>query len=81
MSEPILELKNIQKHFGMVIALAGVSIAVREEEVHCLLGDNGAGKSSLIKTMAGVHQPSSGRFFWMATKCRSPMLATRSIAG
>jgi simple sugar transport system ATP-binding protein len=61
MSEPILELKNIQKHFGMVIALAGVSIAVREEEVHCLLGDNGAGKSSLIKTMAGVHQPSSGQ--------------------
>jgi simple sugar transport system ATP-binding protein len=61
MSEPILQLRNIQKHFGMVIALAGVNFAVHEGEVHGLLGDNGAGKSSLIKTMAGVHQPSSGQ--------------------
>ncbi|TAN00353.1 MAG: sugar ABC transporter ATP-binding protein [Rhizobiaceae bacterium] len=58
---PVLELKNIEKHFGMLIALAGVSIAVNEGEVHCLLGDNGAGKSTLIKTMSGVHRPSRGQ--------------------
>jgi len=56
MAASILELKNIEKHFGMIIALSGVSIAVNEGEVHCLLGDNGAGKSTLIKTMSGVHK-------------------------
>ncbi|MFT4129415.1 ATP-binding cassette domain-containing protein [Labrys sp. (in: a-proteobacteria)] len=60
MANTILELKNIEKHFGMVIALAGVSIAIKEGEVHCLLGDNGAGKSTLIKTMSGVHRPTKG---------------------
>jgi simple sugar transport system ATP-binding protein len=63
MSKTILELKNIEKHFGMIIALAGVSIAINEGEVHCLLGDNGAGKSTLIKTMSGVHKPSKGQIY------------------
>jgi simple sugar transport system ATP-binding protein len=57
----ILELLDVEKHFGHVIALAGVSIAINAGEVHCLLGDNGAGKSTLIKTMSGVHQPTRGR--------------------
>jgi simple sugar transport system ATP-binding protein len=61
MAKTILELRNIEKHFGMLIALAGVSIAVNEGEVHCLLGDNGAGKSTLIKTMSGVHKPTHGQ--------------------
>lgn len=61
MSTPVLELRDIKKRFGMVIALNGVSISINAGEVHCLLGDNGAGKSTLIKTMAGVHQPSEGK--------------------
>ena len=60
MSTPIIEMRNIEKHFGSVIALAGVSLAVNAGEVLCLLGDNGAGKSTFIKTMAGVHAPSAG---------------------
>ncbi len=60
MSAPLIELRNIEKHFGPVIALAGVSFDVKAGECHCLLGDNGAGKSTFIKTMAGVHKPSSG---------------------
>lgn len=60
MSAPLIELKSIQKHFGPVIALAGVSFDVKAGECHCLLGDNGAGKSTFIKTMSGVHKPSSG---------------------
>ena len=60
MSTPIIEMRNIEKHFGSVIALAGVSLAVHPGEVMCLLGDNGAGKSTFIKTMAGVHAPSAG---------------------
>jgi len=60
MSTPIIEMRNIEKHFGSVIALAGVSLAVNAGEAMCLLGDNGAGKSTFIKTMAGVHAPSAG---------------------
>ena len=57
---PLVEMQNIAKHFGPVIALNGVSFDVRPGECHCLLGDNGAGKSTFIKTMSGVHKPSGG---------------------
>ena len=57
---PLLEMRSIEKHFGNIIALAGVSFDVRSGECHCLLGDNGAGKSTFIKTMSGVHAPSKG---------------------
>ena len=60
--DTILELDNVSKFFGKVIALSGINLKLRRGEVHCLLGDNGAGKSTLIKTLAGVHPPSEGRY-------------------
>ena len=63
MGAPLIEMRDIEKHFGSVIALAGVSITVDAGEVHCLLGDNGAGKSTFIKTMAGVHKPTRGQMY------------------
>ncbi|EKD97429.1 MAG: hypothetical protein ACD_23C00930G0002 [uncultured bacterium] len=57
----LIEVVNVAKHFGSVIALGGVSMKVNAGEVLCLLGDNGAGKSTLIGTLAGVHRPSSGQ--------------------
>ncbi|RNF35117.1 ATP-binding cassette domain-containing protein [Paracoccus methylarcula] len=60
MSDPIIHMENIKKHFGNVIALNGVTFDVRAGECHCLLGDNGAGKSTFIKTMSGVHKPTEG---------------------
>jgi len=59
---PLIEVRNLSKYFGSVIALKGVSMAVNAGEVMCLLGDNGAGKSTLIKTLAGVHKPSEGDY-------------------
>lgn len=59
---PLIEVRDLVKHFGPVIALSGVSMKVGRGEVMCLLGDNGAGKSTLIKTLAGVIKPSSGDF-------------------
>lgn len=59
---PTIEIRNLVKHFGPVIALNGVSLSVEPGQVHCLLGDNGAGKSTLIKTLSGVHKPTSGDF-------------------
>ena len=58
---PLFEMQNVEKHFGTVIALGGVNFSVSEGECHCLLGDNGAGESTLIKAMSGVHSPTSGR--------------------
>ncbi|WP_282047762.1 ATP-binding cassette domain-containing protein, partial [Roseibium album] len=61
MSDALIELVDIQKHFGPVIALNGVTVSVKAGECHCLLGDNGAGKSTFIKTMSGVHKPTHGK--------------------
>ena len=58
--KPIIEMRNIRKTYGPVIALAGVSIKIYPGECHCLLGDNGAGKSTFIKTMSGVVKPTEG---------------------
>ena len=57
-----LELRNVEKSFGSVVALQGVSIEAEEGSVTCILGDNGAGKSTLIKILSGVHKPSKGEF-------------------
>ena len=61
---PVVEMRNIEKHFGPVIALNDVSFDIRPGECHCLLGDNGAGKSTFIKTMAGVHKPTKGEILF-----------------
>jgi simple sugar transport system ATP-binding protein len=61
MSEPaLLELDNVSKYYGNIIALSGVSTSVTAGEVTCVLGDNGAGKSTFIKMLAGVHKPTLG---------------------
>ena len=62
--EPIIRMTNIEKHFGSVIALAGVTVEIFPGECHCLLGDNGAGKSTFIKTMSGVHKPTAGEIIF-----------------
>jgi len=64
MKAPILEVRNVTKMFGSVIALSDVSARVYPGEVTCLLGDNGAGKSTLIKILSGVHQPTEGDYIF-----------------
>jgi simple sugar transport system ATP-binding protein len=61
---PLIDVQNVSKYFGSVIALKDISMSVRAGEVMCLLGDNGAGKSTLIKILSGVHQPSEGRYLF-----------------
>ncbi|MHA1523802.1 MAG: ATP-binding cassette domain-containing protein [Alphaproteobacteria bacterium] len=68
MGAPLIEMRGIEKHFGSVIALGGVSLTVNAGEVHCLLGDNGAGKSTFIKTMSGVHRPDVGEIYMEGEK-------------
>ena len=59
---PLLELREISKYFGNVTALEGVSTTVAAGDVTCVLGDNGAGKSTFIKILSGLHKASSGQY-------------------
>jgi ABC-type sugar transport system ATPase subunit len=62
--EPILRLKAIDKNFGPVQALVDVDLDVPSGEVTALVGDNGAGKTVLIKCIAGIHHPDAGQILW-----------------
>jgi simple sugar transport system ATP-binding protein len=57
---PFLRLRGVSKRYGGAQALTDFDWDVRRGEVHCLVGENGCGKSTLIKTVAGVHAPSGG---------------------
>jgi simple sugar transport system ATP-binding protein len=59
-AEPLVRLTNAGKRYGDIIALSDISLEVGSGEVSCVLGDNGAGTSTLIKIIAGLHQPSEG---------------------
>ena len=61
--EPALEVRNMHKHFGAVIALDGIDFEVPQGEIVGLVGDNGAGKSTLIKILSGAQQPTEGEVF------------------
>lgn len=60
MSECLLKAEHIQISFGNVHALKDVSLEIVPGEIHCLAGENGCGKSTLIKIISGVHQRSGG---------------------
>ena len=58
--DTLLEVRNVSKYFGNVNALRDISVGVDAGEVTCVLGDNGAGKSTFIKILSGVHQHDEG---------------------
>jgi ABC-type sugar transport system ATPase subunit len=62
--EPLLRLQGVSKNFGPVQALTDVNLDVRAGEVTALIGDNGAGKSVMIKCIAGIHAPDHGEISW-----------------
>lgn len=56
----LLEIRNVAKHFGAIHAVSDVSFAVEPGEVVGLMGDNGAGKSTMVKLIAGNFPPTHG---------------------
>ncbi len=64
MNDIILELQDIVKTFGSSTALAGMHFQLKKGEIHALMGENGAGKSTFIKIITGVFQPDSGMIFY-----------------
>ena len=73
----LIEMLGITKHFAGVQALNSVNFTVRPAEIHCLAGENGCGKSTLIKILAGVYVPDEGKSFStskLILVCRRPRL-------
>ena len=65
MASSLLELRNIETYYGPIMAIRGVSMTVREGQIVSLLGANGAGKTTVLKTISGSHGTAEGR-------CRTP---------
>lgn len=63
-ASPLLEMRGVTKCFPGVVALENVNFELMPGEVHVLFGENGAGKSTMISTIAGVHQPTEGQMFF-----------------
>src|SRR5688500_19822916 len=57
---PLLSAAGIDKRFGGVVALDGADFSCEAGEIHALLGENGAGKSTMVKVLCGVHPPDAG---------------------
>ena len=60
MSDYILRATGIKKYFGGVKALDGVNLSIRKGEIHCLAGENGCGKSTIINIISGFYTPDAG---------------------
>jgi rhamnose transport system ATP-binding protein len=58
--ELLLQMSGVQKRFGGAVALQGTNLSIRAGEIHALLGENGAGKSTMLKILAGVHVNDGG---------------------
>jgi ABC-type sugar transport system ATPase subunit len=63
-AEPLLSLRGVSKNYGPVQALVDVDLDIQAGEVTALIGDNGAGKSVMIKCIAGIHAPEGGEILW-----------------
>jgi general nucleoside transport system ATP-binding protein len=77
----LLEALNISKHFGSLKANDGVTLRVRQGEIHAFLGENGAGKSTLVKMIYGALHPTSGEFRWLSNTVDIPNPATARKLG
>lgn len=61
----MLEIKNLNVHYGVIHALKDVSMSVNEGEIVALIGANGAGKTTLLHTISGIIRPSSGEIMFL----------------
>ena len=66
----ILELKNVETYYGPVMAIRGVSLRVRQGQIVALLGANGAGKTTVLKTISGAMEPQKGTITLDGTEIR-----------
>jgi ABC-type branched-subunit amino acid transport system ATPase component len=67
LSSPILELRDVEKRFGGLPAVDGVTLDVTQGRIFAIIGPNGAGKSTLLKTISGMHRATAGRVVFDGT--------------
>jgi putrescine transport system ATP-binding protein len=60
-ARPYIQIEQVTKRFGKVVAVSDVSLSIYQGEIFCLLGGSGCGKTTLLRMLAGFEQPSSGR--------------------
>lgn len=65
---PMLKVENLSVHYGVIEAVKNVSFEVNEGEVVTLIGANGAGKTSILRTISGLVRPSSGTIFFLGNE-------------
>ena len=81
MSEPLLALHSLSKHFGGIIATDQVSLDVRPREVHAIIGPNGAGKTTLVAQVSGLLVPDAGTIRFDGVDITNKSAAARSALG
>lgn len=81
--EYVLEMKNISKHFGQLVANKSINLTLKKGEVHAILGENWAGKSTLMKILYGEYKPTQGKIFIKGnlTEIKSPYDAIKKGIG
>ncbi len=70
---PAVEMRNIKKSFGAVQALRGINLTLHHNEILGLLGDNAAGKSTLMKVLSGAYTPDEGEILIDGEKVNLPI--------
>ena len=80
-TEPVLRLEGICKNFPGVRALSDVALALHAGKVTALVGENGAGKSTIVKVLTGIYQPDGGKIFVDGTEQRFPTAQDAGRAG
>jgi branched-chain amino acid transport system ATP-binding protein len=76
---PVLELRNVSTHYGLIAVLRDVNVEIRPGEIVCLLGGNASGKSTTLKTILGMVTPSQGEVVFRGEKISG--LSTTQIVG
>ena len=82
MSEPILSIKDLKVNYGGIEAVKGISFDVEEGSIVTLIGANGAGKSSTLRTIAGLVKPASGKIVFRGddiTNCDTNVIVRKGI--
>jgi len=76
---PVLELRNVSTHYGLISVLRDVNVAIKPGEIVCLLGGNASGKSTTLKTILGMVTPSQGEVVYDGKRISG--LSTTEIVG
>ncbi len=80
-TQPLLELSNVEMYFGNVCALNSISLKVQKGEIHSVIGPNGAGKTVMMNIINGIYRPQKGEVYYKGKKINKMKLHKRAHLG